>query len=183
MKLVKKTSLEQSEDVADTLEWKIKTIEESGLPIESSLADYIALAVDNLDNELKYISSIEKQITDKKRWLKSQIENIKVSGAGYLSALGIDKLSGVICSSVTITAGREAKEETIEAREFKLLITEAEMQELLIGLGKAEMAKTQATKTTAAAPAKLKINKKKVKADFIDELEANYKKLGGTKWN
>ena len=168
MNLIKKTSLEQSEDVIDTLEWKIKTIEESKLPIESGLADYIALAVDNLDNELKYISSIEKQISDKKKWLKNQIEKIKIDGAKYISSLGIEKLEGVICSSVTISNEKPAKEEEVITKEFNLLISEAEMQELLIGLGKAEMKKVTITKTTNYIPAKLRINKPKVKKDFIE---------------
>jgi hypothetical protein len=162
MNLIKKTSLQETNDVVDTLNWKIKSIEEKGLPVESGLADYIDMAISNLTSELAYVSEVKKQVSDREKDLKEQIDTIKTDGAVFLKSLGIEKLEGVICSSVSILKAREESTETTTTKVFTPLVDELEIQELLIALGKAEMREVTTTKTLKAIPAKLKINKRKV---------------------
>jgi hypothetical protein len=162
MELIKKTSLEKSDDVLDTLTWKVSYIKESGLPIESGLADYIALALQNIGHELAYLKDVKKQISEREKFMKSQAETIKVDGARFFELNGLEKLEGEICSSVTVTKGKEAKNTETTEDVFTLLIDEEEMRELLIGLGKAEMRKITTTKTTNETPSKLRVNSRKV---------------------
>lgn len=169
MNLIKKTSLQDTVDVIDTLKWKVQTIEEKGLPVESGLADYVDLAISNLTNELNYIKDVKAQVSEREKSIKAQIESIKVDGAVFMQSLGCDKLEGVICSSVSVTKEREASEEETSSEVFTLLITEEEMQELLLALGKAEMKTVAETKTVKALPAKLKVNKRKVVAAEVLE--------------
>jgi len=170
MNLLKKTNLQNTDDVAGTLRWKMKIIEEKGLPIESGLADYVDLAISNLTNELNYIADVKKQITDREKDVKTQIETIKIIGAVFMQSLGCDKLEGVICSSVTVTKAREASTEQTTTKVFTPLISDEEIQELLLALGKAEMQSVTETKTVKALPAKLKVNKRKIaNAEMIEE--------------
>ena len=170
MNLLKKPSLQETVDVIDTLKWKVQTIEEKGLPVESSLADYVDLAISNLTNELNYITDIKKQITDREKAIKAQIETIKIDGAVFMQNLGCDKLEGVICSSITVTKAREASTEENTTKVFTPLISDEEIQELLLALGKAEMQSITETETVKALPAKLRVNKRKIaNAEVIEE--------------
>ncbi|MCK4500165.1 hypothetical protein KAU11_06680 [Candidatus Babeliales bacterium] len=164
MKLIKKTSLESSEDVADTLTWKLQKIEEAKLPTESGIADYIALAIQNLNKEIEYIKSIEAEYKEQSDALKEQIEAIKVQGAKFFNDAGIVKIEGVICSSITLTKGKEIETTETIKKVFTPLISKAEIEELLIGLGKAEMKTITESKTSNFVPQKLTINSRKKNA-------------------
>lgn len=157
----KHTTLESSDNVGDCLSWKLESIKENNLPVDTGLADYIAFGVDNLDSQLLQLKAVKAEIAQREKALKSQIESIKVDGAVFLLENGLDKLDGVICSSVTITKAKEEKIEEITTKEVSFLITDAEIEELLIGLGKAEMVTVYKEKVTKAQPAKLRINKRK----------------------
>lgn len=163
MKLIKKTSLEVSENVEDTLTWKLQKIEEAKLPTESGIADYIALAIQNLENEVDYIKSIEIDYKEQRETIKEQIEAIKVQGAKFFNDAGIVKVEGVICSSITLTKGKEEATTETTKKVFTPLISNAEIEELLIGLGKAEMKTVTETKTSKFIPQKLTVNPKKRK--------------------
>ncbi len=163
MKQLKKTSLEVSENVEDTLIWKLQRIEEAKLPTESGIADYIALAIQNLENEVDYIKSVETDYKEQREAIKEQIEAIKVQGAKFFNDAGIVKVEGVICSSITLTKGKEEVTTETTKKVFTPLITNAEIEELLIGLGKAEMKPVTETKITNFIPQKLTVNPKKRK--------------------
>ncbi|TET87230.1 MAG: hypothetical protein E3J96_05885, partial [Sulfurovum sp.] len=77
----KHTSLETSDNVGDTLSWKIEAIKADKLPIDTSLADYIAFANDNLEAQLAQLKAVKTEIGQREKALKSQIEHIKVDGA------------------------------------------------------------------------------------------------------
>jgi len=158
----KHTSLEVSDNVGDTLSWKIEAIKADGLPIDTSLADYIAFANDNLEAQLAQLKAVKSEIGQREKALKSKIERIKVDGATFLLENGLERLDGVICSSVTVTEAKASKTVTTETKEFVMNISQVELEELLIGLGKAEMKTIIAEKTTNAIPAKIRINKRKI---------------------
>ena len=163
MKLIKKTSLEKSEDIVDTLKWKLETIENEGLPVESGMADYVALATENIDNELKYIKDVKAQISEREQYLKGQLESIKVKGAEFFESLGVEKLEGSICSSVSVTKAKESVDTETTTKTVSYNETQEEIDEFLISLGKAQYVEVTETKTSNAIPAKLRVNKRKVK--------------------
>lgn len=169
MNLIKKTSLESSEDVADTLKWKVATLAEDGLSVENGLADYVALAIGNLENRLDYIKSSQAIIANEKKAIEKQIKTIKNEGANFFIENGIDKAEGVFCSSVSVTPEKVATETETTKKVFTPLITQAEIEELLLGLGKAEMREETTTKTSNYIAPALRINKRKVQAAEIVE--------------
>ena len=119
----KTTSLESSEDIQDTLEWKIESIKEKDLPVESTLTDYISLAVDNLQAQLLQLKAVKEEIKIRENDLKTQEKKIKEEGALFFKEhLGVDKLEGNIVSSVTVTKAREEKVELIEKEGKDVLI-------------------------------------------------------------
>lgn len=169
MELIKKTSLESSEDVGDTLKWKVAALTDGGLSVENGLADYVALAVGNLESRLDYIKSSQKIIADEKKAIEKQIKIIKNDGATYFAGLGMDKAEGVFCSSVSVTPEKPASTITTTEKIFTPLITQSEIEELLIGLGKAEIKKVTTTKTSNYIAPALRINKRKAQAVEIVE--------------
>jgi len=167
MELIKKTSLEQSDNVADTLKWKLDIIKHDGLPVESGLADYIALATDNLERELAYLNDVKKQITDREKQLKEQSEAIKIDGAKFLKSMDVDKIEGAICSSVSVTKAKDSVSTETSKEVLSYNESDEEIAEFLISLGKAQYVTVTETKTSNAIPAKLRINKRKTSATVI----------------
>lgn len=156
---MKKTSLESSSDIVDTLNWKLQDINRSNVPAESAVADYIALAVDNLNKDIQYIKSVEKDYATQRKLKTKQIEEIKVKGAEFFISIGLVKLDGIKCSSITLTKGKESQTTADNKSIFYPLISELEIEELLIELGKAEMRIVTEKKITKEIPIKLRINK------------------------
>ncbi len=154
-------NLEASTNVADTLNWKLETLARENLPTDTGIADYIAFAIENLEKKADYIKQIEEQLKKEKNAIKEQIERIKVEGAKFFNDNGIVKIEGVICSSITVTPGREEEVKVEKVKEFVPLISQAEIEELLIGLGKAEIRTIEKEKVQKAIPPKLRINKRK----------------------
>lgn len=165
----KHTSLETTTDVSSCLDWKMESIRADKLPVDTGLADYISFGVDNLEAQLSQLKALKAQATKREKEIKSQIEYIKIDGASFLLENGLERLDGLICSSVTVSKEKQASVTTIEEREFVMNISQAELEELLIGLGKAEIKTVTKEKTTNSIPAKLKINKRKIAhAEIVD---------------
>ena len=162
--IIKKTTLEASDDIKNTLQWKVDTLQSKGMQTGSGIADYIANAVNNIENEIDYISSMEQEYKQRKKELKEQAEKIKTVGAEFFQEMGVVKIEGINCSSITVTKGKDEKVETHNEKVFTPLISQAEIEELLIGLGKAEMQTQTIEKKSKHIPPKLRINKRQNKA-------------------
>lgn len=168
----KHSSLETATDVGNCLTWKMEAIRADNLPVDTGLADYIAFSVGNLEGQLAQLKELKKQASERENELKRQIEHIKEDGATFLLGNGIDRLDGLICSSVTVTKAKAEKTELIDKKELVINISQDELEELLIGLGKAEYKTVKEEKVTKAQPAKLKINHRKVHTtEVIEEKE------------
>lgn len=154
MELMKATSLETSTDINSTLEWKINSLIEQDKNISNGLADYFGIGLGNIDNQLSQLDELAKDINARKKDLKAQITAIKQEGALFLQSQGIDKLEGVLTSSVTITKG---KHETIKTV-FKLLTDKKASEAFLVdsGLAVYESVEVPATKDA------LRVNKRKI---------------------
>lgn len=161
MELIKPTSLETSLNVKETLNWKIAQLTEEDRNISNGLADYIYLGVNNLEQQLEQLKQLESDIKERKTALSEQIKAIKQDGATFLIENGIDRLDGVLASSVTVTKG---KEESITTK-FKLLVKKKESEQFLVDAGLAvyESVEVPATKDT------LRINKRKIALSEVIE--------------
>lgn len=158
----KHSSLETTMDVKDTLKWKMESIRDQNLPIDTSLADYIAFSVDNLEAQKAQLKAVKVELSQREKALNDQIDNIKEDGAAFLLENGLNRLDGLICSSITVSKEKESSIRTTEKKEFVINITQAELEELLIALGKAEIKTVITEKKSNYIPAKLKINKRKI---------------------
>jgi len=161
MEILKPTNLETSSDITSTLNFKLQAISKRDLPVAVTLADYIALGVKNLEKKYRYVDDVIKTYQAEKEAIKGQIERVKIDGAKFLVENGIERLDGVVCSSITVTKEKPEIIEKTEKREFVPLVSEAEIEELLLSLGKAEIRSIIVEKTSKAIPAKLRINYKK----------------------
>ena len=161
MEILSPTRLETNRDISGELNFKLQKISEKNLPVAATLADYIALGVKNLEDKIRYADEAIKIYQTEKKHIKEQIERVKIEGAKFLIDNGIDRLDGVACSSVTVTKAKPEKINKTEKKEFVPLISEDEIEELLLSLGKAEMRSVVVEKISQATPAKLRINYKK----------------------
>ena len=91
------TRLESSQihEIAAVLDNKLE------LTDAMATADYMSLAVNNLESIITKISDEEKSLKSLKAKLKSQIETVKIGSAQWLESMGVSKLEGLTCSSIT----------------------------------------------------------------------------------
>ena len=162
----KHSSLETNSNIVDTLNWKLKALEDEARPLEEGIADYLGFTLDNLkqsiDSKKFYIEELKKLIkTD-----EVQIENIKTDGVKFLEQMGVEKLQGHIVSSVTISKAKPSTEKS--KRKLKYLVPVEEIEELLITLGKAEY--ETVTTVSDPIPPKLRVTARRVKnVEVIDD--------------
>ena len=167
MKLTKHTSLETSTEIIDTLQWKLDTIE--GKDHEAVLADYIALAVDNLTNKKDYLKSLANEIRAETKRIDGQITSIKQGAGQFLLDNGIEKLNGGIVSSVTVTKPKDATVTTTTTEKIVVTATKEQVNDALIALGFAEVKQVETEKVIEAKPATIRINKRKIAVPEIVE--------------
>jgi len=147
----KQTALEVSDDVRSTLDWKVAQLQEEGLPVETGLADYIALAIQGIDEKIAYLKHCKKTYDEAIKEATNFKEKVAKEVAEYLENMGVEKIKGSVVSSVTI------KPESVSIRKtFKWDIDRNEAIEK--GLAHYE-------ETLKEVPKAIKINKRKAKDD------------------
>ena len=147
------TSLAKTADAYETLKWKRDTLEAEGRLSEEALADYIALAVTEVDGQLYQLKAVKQEIADRERWLKAQKENILKGAAHFIEDQGVDRLEGNIVSSVTVTPPKAATTK----KKFVLKVTKGEMEKFLVEMDLAKYEEVEVPETAA----KVRINKRK----------------------
>lgn len=95
-------AIENGKTVAEVLDWKVQDATEKGLPIEATVADYIALAIDNIDRQIERLDAYKKSIKEAKAILKSNRDLTKADIYDWLKGNGIDKLTGLCVSSISL---------------------------------------------------------------------------------
>ena len=160
MKLTKHTSLETSTEITDTLQWKLDNIGDKDK--EAVLADYIALAVDNLTNKKDYLKSLGNEIRAETKRIDRQILSIKQGAGEFLLDNGIVKLSGGYVSSITVSYPKEATVTKTTTEKIVVTATKEQVNEALIALGFAEVKQIETEKAIEAKPATIRINKRKI---------------------
>ncbi len=131
MELIKSTSLEKSPNITETLNWKINSLIEQDKNVSNGLCDYLGIGLHNLDQQLEQLKELEADIKARKQAINAQITAIKQDGALFLEAQGIDKLDGVLYSSVSVRKGKPASSKTV----FKLLVDKKESEAFLVDSG------------------------------------------------
>ena len=127
----KQTSLEriaesgEGKDIGELLDYKIEQAKEKNLPIEQTVADYIGMSFENIDDKIKQLQSYKTDITNAINQLKTNKELAKKDVYKWMENNGIDKLKGVSISSITLK-----KEDVSVTKKLVIDIYEQELIEL-----------------------------------------------------
>jgi len=108
---------------------QISEIMESDKPIEKRV-DILGSAVrglsDDIDRLKSYKEEVSKAIDGQINLQTKNLEKVKIEGARYFKENGIDKVNGIITSSITLTkeqeAGTELKDVSLTNSEMKNLL-------------------------------------------------------------
>ena len=152
----KHTSLEVALDngktVKDVLDYKVQEATEKGLPVEATVADYIALSIDNMDTAIEKLKAYKKSIDEAIKTLLDNKELTKQDVYAWMQEVGMDNLCGVSISSITsVDSGVSVK------RKFVLDVDNEKLEEMNLGHYEEDITRTAAT---------IKINKKRVKNEI-----------------
>ncbi len=166
------TSLETTDNVAETMEWKISSLAEDGEVTDVQVADYLALSIGNLERLKAFMKQTVKETNTKAKKIEKHIDLIKTDGAKYLIDNGLidpnsdktkdRKIAGAnYCSSISVSKEKPSVSTTTTKKEFVMNITQDELEELLIGLGKAEYKEVEIEKKSNMIPSKIRVNHEK----------------------
>lgn len=172
MKLTIRTSLEETKDIQDTLKWKVENLEENNRPIEEGLADYFYLTDSNIQISLNQLSVLKLEIKQRESTLKAQQKKIKEEGAVFIVKMGeeqgiekLNKLKGLLCSSVTVQ--EEITQEEAISEVFVLRKLTEDEESVLVTMGYATFEKKVTPQKVT--PQTLRINKRKItKSEVIE---------------
>ena len=159
-----------------TLQTKLETapIQEIGAILDikvvqvgaNGTADYIGLAIENIDTSIARIDEAIKEFQSIKKDMKSQQETIKIGASKWLSDNGIDKLQGDRISSVTVSNKKESievvisdEDACINAGYFKTVIDKTSLKNALVNGANIEGAALEVTYSEDT----IRVNKRKVK--------------------
>lgn len=159
-----------------TLQTKLETapIQEIGAILDikvgqvgaNGTADYIGLAIENIDTSIARIDEAIKELSSIKKDMKSQQETIKIGAAAWLSQNGIDKLQGHRISSVTVSPKTEKidvivtnEKACIKAGHFNTVIDKTSLKNALLDGADIDGAELEVTYSEDT----LRVNKRKAK--------------------
>ena len=141
-------------EMISLLENKIQEYQDKNLPVEEKLADYIALSMQNIDEATEKLKNYKKMMDEKIKEYQSQKSEISEEVANYIeNYLGVDKLKGIIVSSITIKPESESKR-----KKLVYDVDKHQIEEKLIALGFAHY-----EEEVKANPKQIKINKRRAK--------------------
>jgi hypothetical protein len=99
--ITKQTAFETTESVATVLDWKLEQAKEKNLPVEETLADYIALGVGGYDGKIAQLKDYKNQIQEAINEIEEHKSKAMQEAHGWLVEQGIEKLKGIHVSSIT----------------------------------------------------------------------------------
>ena len=77
------------------------------------VADYVAFGIENLEAKVQRIKDAQNELKELKAETESQIENIKIGTAEWLSDVGLKSLDGDIVSSIKLYEPKPKEEVVI----------------------------------------------------------------------
>ena len=161
----KKTSLSSSKSVVETLNWKRSQLIEDKKQVAESIADYIGLAVEEIEGSIEHATNIKAVITEKIRELKEQKKEVLEGSAEFLTESGISRLDGTIISSITVTKGKAPTTKKV----YTVIEDAKEVRKYLISAGLAVMEEVE----VPAVPAKAKVNRRKILIGEVEDAAIN----------
>ena len=91
------------QEIGTAIDMKIEELKAKNLPIEQGLCDYIALSLENIDNEVKTLKKYKKELD---LLIKTKLEHKKEAMSEIAKKLkddlGLEKLQGMSVSSIRI---------------------------------------------------------------------------------
>jgi len=140
------------QEIGKAIDMKIDELNEKNMPIEQGLCDYIALSLENIDNEVKTLKKYKEELD---LLIKTKFEHKKEAmreiAKKLKDDLGLDKLQGMSVSSITV------KPESVSFTK-KFVLDEGKDE--LVDLGYAHY-----EDVIKEIPTSLRVNKRRVKND------------------
>lgn len=158
--IFKRTSLSTSDDVDNTLNYKLQSLLSDNLPVQEGIADYIALSLDEISMQRLQLKAVKAEATERDKVLAEQERYVKEESAKFLIGQGADKLIGTVVSSITVSKGK--KEST--KKKFTLLVDKKESERYLIEAGLAVMEEVEVPATKAT----IRVNKRKTGTTTVE---------------
>lgn len=153
MQLIKKTRLETAiesgDSIATILDNKIEQARNNNLPVEETVADYIALGIGSQKAKIEQYKQYKKDLDAAIKELEELESQTEMEVFEWMEANGLEKLKGIHCSSVTI------KPACVSVRN-KIVRDISDSELLDKGLAHYE-------ETISDIPASIKINKRREK--------------------
>mgnify|MGYP003644518779 CR=1 FL=1 len=149
-------------DVQDILNWKIQQYKELNIPIDV-LSDYIFKGVNEIEEKKIQLQNYKKMIDNEIQELILHDKKVKTECAKFMSENGIDKLTGIEISSITITKEKLGTHKRIEIKEFVCDMSRNEINDFLVTQNMGSYKKSNSTEITLGSEAFIKINKRKQK--------------------
>lgn len=133
--------------------------------------DYVGLAVDHIDAKVADINSAIKALQELKKHEEARREYIKEQVCEWLEDNGLDKLEGMLVSSITVYQPETVKELVITDEEalinggyFKPVVDKTMAKNCILNGIEVEGARVEITHQAN----KIKINKKRAKAQEVE---------------
>lgn len=147
-------------DIQDVLNWKLIQYQDNGIPIDV-LSDYMAKGIDEIESKKNELENYKKMIDNEIKTLKEHSKIAKTECAKFMTENGVDRLTGIEVSSITLTKPIEEKQEEVEKKIFICDLTKQEINDFLVMQNMARYETTKSTKITAAVDQMIKINKRR----------------------
>jgi len=95
------TAISNNASIKEILDAKVEHYKNSNMPVEESVADYIALGIENQKEKIKQYKEYKKELTEAIKALEDLEKQTSNEVAEWMSENGLEKLKGIHCSSVT----------------------------------------------------------------------------------
>lgn len=96
------TAVENNSSIEEILDAKVDYYKNNNLPVEESIADYIALGIENQKEKIAQYERYKKELTDAIKELKELEKQTSNEISKWMKDGDIKKLKGIHCSSVTL---------------------------------------------------------------------------------
>ena len=145
------TAIDNGASISEILDAKVEHYKNNNMPVEESIADYIALGIENQKEKIAQYEKYKKELIAAIKALKELEKQTSSEVAEWMEENGLQKLKGIHCSSVTF------KEKTTSATEKFVL--DASRDELI------EKGLAHKEDVIKDIPSSIKINKRRKQCD------------------
>ena len=98
------TAVENGDSIATILDNKVAHYQENNMPVESAVADYIALGIQGQKDKIEQFKAYKKDLDEAIKSMQELEAQTESEVYSWMEANGLSKLSGIHCSSITTKA-------------------------------------------------------------------------------